>query len=170
MALPQTAENAWTDAWDWRLADVRDPPAQAARPVRRYPSGPDDIARLLHIEPLRAARRILRITLTHPRIALTQVETGEAAVEMLAIKPFDLVLLSMSLRDMSAAETLAWVRRSVTPWSDIPVIGLRDMRQRERLGDFMAFGLSDWAWRPVDRVTINAKIIALLPALHDAGL
>lgn len=174
MAAPQHVEQSWPEPSDWRSEDEARASARSEEtrrpPIRRLPSGPADIAHVLHVEPGTFARRLLRITLSHPRVCLTQVETGAAAIELLAIKPYDMVLMSLNLADMTAHETLAWIRRSVTPWADVPVIGLRDGRQRDRIGELMSLGLTDWTPRGVNRQQLSDKLVALLPALYDAGL
>ncbi len=174
MAAPQQVQDQQQDILDGWSGDDARPHVREERPrrppVRRLPDGPADIVHLLHIEPGGFARRLVRITLNHPRVRLTQVETGEAGIDLLALKPFDLVLLSLNLPGMTARETLTWIRSNATPWSDIPVVGLRDGRQRDRIGDLMSLGLTDWTPRGVDRQQLNAKLVALLPALYDAGL
>lgn len=174
MALAKTRSEAWPYGFEWRPEDdhvaplapegVRPPPA------RRQPSGPEDIARVLHADDDQVDRRILQVLLTHPRIALTQVHDGEAAVDLLAMRPYDLVLLDIDMAGMSGEETLAWIRRSVTPWSDVPVVGLVSEAGRRRVGRLISAGLTDWTPKPLERLSLVTKLVGLLPSLHDAGL
>lgn len=166
----------WPYGFDWRPEDDHVAPLQpegaATRGplARREPSGPEDVARILHVDDDPVASRIMQVLLTHPRIALTQVDDGEAAVDLLAMRAYDLVLLDADMPRMSGEETLAWIRRSVTPWSDVPVVGLFSEGDRRRLGRMMSLGLTDWTAKPIDRTALVSKLVALLPALHDAGI
>ena len=140
---------------------------EAARPAVRPPH---DFTRVLLAEDDAFHRRVLRVLLNSPRISLIEVEDGQAAIDLLALRSFDVVLLDTTMPNMSGKDTLNWIRRSLTPWADIPVLGLIDEKDRDQVGRMMSMGLTDWMSKPVSRRELSEKMVALLPGLADAGL
>lgn len=140
---------------------------EAAKPEVRPPH---DFIRILLAEDDAFHRRVLRVLLNSPRISLIEVEDGQAAIDLLALRSFDIVLLDTDMPNMSGKETLSWIRRSLTPWADIPVLGLVDEESRGQVGRMMSMGLTDWMTKPVSRRELSEKLIGLLPGLVDAGL
>jgi CheY-like chemotaxis protein len=175
---------------DWLFGDDRETgPAEAAdqpfdsfgpisdirralqRPARQpVAQGPHDCTRILVAEADPYHRRVLRVLLASPRISAIEVEDGQSAVDLLALRSFDLVLLDMDLPHMTGAEVLRWVRRSNTPWSDIPILGLLNDEHRGEAGKLMSIGMTDWTAKPISRHHLADKIVHLLPGLYDAGL
>ena len=78
--------------------------------------GPHDCTRVLVAEADPYQRRILRVLLASPRISSIQVEDGQSAVDLLALRSFDLLLLDMDLPNMTGVDVIRWVRRSLLAW------------------------------------------------------
>ena len=131
---------------------------------------PHDSTRILVAEPDAFHRRVLRVLLSSPHISLIEVEDGKAAVDLLALRSFDLLLLDLDTKEMTAAETVRWIRRSLTPWSDIAILGLVGDDHRPAVGKLMSMGMTDWVGKPFVRQELVDKLIALAPALYDVGL
>lgn len=132
--------------------------------------GPHDFTRILVAEADPYHRRVLRVLLASQRISSTEVEDGQSAIDLLALRSFDLVLLDMDLPLMNGAEVIRWVRRSSTPWSDIPILGLLNEGRHHEAGKLISIGMTDWTSKPLSRHHLADKIVHLLPALYDAGL
>jgi CheY-like chemotaxis protein len=150
------------------ISDIRralQRPAQ--QPVTQ---GPHDCTRILVAEGDPYHRRVLRVLLSSPRISAIEVEDGQSAIDLLALRSFDLVLLGMDLPQMPGPDVVRWVRRSLTPWADIPILGLLDDKHREMAGKLMSIGMTDWTAKPISRHHLADKIVHLLPGLYDAGL
>ena len=98
------------------------------------------------------------------------MEDGQAAVDLLALRSFDLLLLDMDLPQMTGVEVIRWVRRSSTPWADIPILGLLNDKRRHEAGKLMSIGMTDWTAKPLSRHHLADKVVHLLPGLYDAGL
>jgi CheY-like chemotaxis protein len=98
------------------------------------------------------------------------VEDGQAAVDLLALRSFDLVLLDLSLPKMTGEDVVRWIRQSHTPWADIPILGLVDEDMQSKVGRLTSMGMTDWIAKPLDRHQLTEKIVLLMPALYDAGL
>jgi len=150
------------------ISDIRKALARPAqRPVLQ---SPHDSTHILVAEPDAFHRRVLRVLLASPHISLIEVEDGKAAVDLLAIRSFDVVLLALDMPQMSGAETIRWIRRSMAPWADIPILGLVDDDQKAIVGRLMSMGMTDWTMKPFVRQDLVDKLIALMPGLFDAGL
>ena len=113
---------------------------------------------------------MLRVLLASSRISVIEVEDGQSAIDLLALRSFDLVLLGMELPNMTGPEVIRWVRRSLTPWSDIPILGLVGEEHRDQVGRLMSMGMTDWTAKPLSRHHLADKIVHLMPTLYDAGL
>jgi CheY-like chemotaxis protein len=131
---------------------------------------PHDFTRILVAEDDNFHRRVLRVLLSSPRISMIEVEDGQAAIDLLALRSFDLVLLDLSLPKMTGEDVIRWIRRSQTPWADIPILGMIDEDMRPRIGRMMSLGMTEWTLKPLNRQDLSDKIVNLMPALYDAGL
>jgi len=115
-------------------------------------------------------RRILRVLLASPRIALVEVGTGEAAIDLLGMRQFDLVVLDASLPGMTGVETVGWIRTRMPLVSDIPVLGLIAEADQEWRGPMLARGMTAWTRKPISRIALVETVVQLMPGLHDVGL
>lgn len=144
---------------------------RAAAPARRETRPAQrDAARILLAETDAYTRRLLRVLLQHPHIALMEAEDGDGAIDLLSMRSFDLVILSLDMPHLAGPETLAWIRRSPTPWSDVPIIGLAGDGSRKLVGQLWAHGLTDWLAKPLVRSDLEQKVQGLLPGLFEAGV
>jgi len=134
------------------------------------PQGAHDCARILVAESDPYHRRVLRVLLANPRISAIEVEDGQSAVDLLSLRSFDLILLSVSLPIMAGPDVVRWVRRSNTPWSDIPILGMIDEAGRDQLGRMLSWGMTDWTPKPISRQHLGEKLVGLMPDLASAGL
>lgn len=148
---------------DFRRSQQRPPRSPA-------PQSPHDFTRILVAEDDNFHRRVLRVLLASPRISMIEVEDGQAAVDLLALRSFDLVLLDLTLPKMTGEDVVRWIRQSHTPWADIPILGLVDEDMQSRVGRLTSMGMTDWIGKPLDRQQLTEKIVLLMPALYDAGL
>ncbi len=135
-----------------------------------FTQGPHDYTRILVAEGDAYHRRVLRVLLANARVSVIEVEDGQSAIDLLALRSFDLVLLGMDLPNMTGPDVIRWVRRSFTPWSDIPILGLVGESHRDQVGRLMSMGMTDWTAKPVSRHHLADKIVHLMPGLYDAGL
>lgn len=150
------------------ISDIR----KALSQPRRTPvlQAPHDSTRILLAEADSFHRRVLRVLLNSPRISLIEVEDGKSAVDLLALRSFDLFLLDLDGKQMTAAETVRWIRRSPTPWADIAIIGLVSDEQKPNVRKLMSIGMTDWVGKPFVRQELVDKLTSLAPGLFEAGL
>ena len=141
------------------------------RPVKPPVSqAPHDFTRILVAEDDAYHRRVLRMLLSNERVSIIEVEEGQAAVDLLALRSFDAVLLDLTLPLMTGEDVIRWVRRSTTPWADIPILGLVEESMTPHVGRLMSMGMTDWTTKPISRHHLADKIVHLLPGLYDAAL
>lgn len=133
------------------------------------PQGAHDCARILVAESDPYHRRVLRVLLANPRISAIEVEDGQSAVDLLSLRAFDLILLGVNLPIMAGPDVVRWVRRSNTPWSDIPILGMIDDAGRNELGRMLSWGMTDWTPKPISRQHLGEKLVGLMPNLASAG-
>jgi CheY-like chemotaxis protein len=150
------------------VSDIRRALNMPLRPTMTQ--APHDFTRILIAEHDAFHRRVLRVLLSSPRMSVIEVEEGQAAIDLLALRSFDLVILDLSLPLMTGEDVIRWVRRSRTPWSDIPILGLVEDRMKGEVGRLMSMGMSDWTAKPLSRHHLADKIVHLMPGLFDAGL
>ncbi|MGB7847300.1 MAG: response regulator transcription factor [Candidatus Acidiferrum sp.] len=115
-------------------------------------------ATILVVDDEPQIRRVLRSTLSFRGYTISEVPTGEEAVEMVSkLKP-DLILLDMNLPGISGIETCREIRRS----SDAPIIMLT-VRNAER-DKIIALdaGADDYVTKPFSVEELLARIRATL--------
>lgn len=134
------------------------------------PQGGHDCARILVAESDAYHRRVLRVLLAHPQISAIEVEDGQSAIDLLTLRSFDMILLGMDLPILTGADVVRWVRRSQTPWSDMPILGLIGEPHRDQIGRLLSGGMTDWTPKPISRQHLADKLIGLMPNLAGTGL
>ncbi len=142
---------------------------------RRLPPGgrngrPDNVTHILIAEDDIFHRRILRLLLASPAISMMEVENGAAAIELLSLRPFDLLLLDTDMPRMDGPETLRWIRRSNLEWANLPVLGLVDAFETRKASKMRDYDMNEWTQKPVSRADLIAKIQFLAPGLYNAAL
>lgn len=144
----------------------------ALSPKRTKPlfQGPHDTTRVLLAEEDPLDRRIVRVVLSNPRVSLIEVTTGQAVLDLLALKRFDLVILGGMGSVMTAQETVRWIRGSLQPWSDIAILMLLAPQDMHACGRLMTTGATACARKPVSREELAEKLVSLMPGLSGAGL
>ncbi len=139
----------------------------AKRPRKPLAQAPHDMTRILLVEPDAYHRRVLRMLLTSPSVSMIEVESGEAAINLLGLKSFDLVIIDMQAPKMTGMVTVRWIRNNPSAWSDIPVLGLIEESARDRVGRLLSDGVTDWTVKPIQRADLSEKLFGLMPALGD---
>ena len=126
-------------------------------------------ARVLIADDEAYHRRILRVLLGSARVIVTEVNDGQAAVDLIALRPFDALILDMDMPRMDGTDTLVWIRRNYTPWADIPILGLACDATEPTARKLVSLGLTDWTRKPLDRADLISKLSRMLPAQIDAA-
>ncbi|MEZ5938480.1 MAG: response regulator [Hyphomonadaceae bacterium] len=115
-------------------------------------------------------RRVLKLLLASPMVKIMEVENGEAAIDVLSMRRFDLLLLDTRMDLMDGLETLSWLRSNKTAWADIPVIGLIDDDDRHLRPRLTALGMNAWVRKPLSRIDLRRSLLDFLPGLQDTSI
>jgi len=89
--------------------------------------------------------------------------SGQDALDLIAQKPFELVLLDIAMPRMSGLEVLQILRRSYT-LTELPVIIVTAREGSENLAEALGLGANDYVTKPVDMVVLMARVQTLLIA------
>ncbi|MEP7211318.1 MAG: response regulator [Alphaproteobacteria bacterium] len=137
------------------------------KPRKPVAQAPHDSTRILLVEPDAYHRRVLRMLLTAPHASVIEVSTGQAAIDLLGLKSFDLVIAAIGEDRSADMHLVKWIRRNPSGWSDIPILGLLDENDTDGVGRLVSDGLTEWTVKPVRRAELSTKLLALMPALGD---
>jgi signal transduction histidine kinase/ActR/RegA family two-component response regulator len=148
--------------------------SQVTKPVK--PAEPDQAAtnrssaegrflrgtRVLVTDDNAINRRVIRLLLDPLGCQITEAANGKDALDQLANKPFDIVLLDIRMPIMDGEEAIKRIRSSEHSWSDLPVIALTADSMHGDRERCIALGMSDYVPKPVDKGELIAKMCNLL--------
>ena len=108
-----------------------------------------------------ANRELLARRLTRSGYASAVVESGEAALDLLAERRFDLILLDLMMPGLSGLETLERLKASPR-LRTIPVIMLSAADDVNTMVDCILQGAEDYVFKPFNPILLQARINACL--------
>jgi two-component system, sensor histidine kinase len=115
-------------------------------------------ARVLIVDDNTVNRSVVNLFLAPLGLDISEAENGQEALDHLAAKPFDLVLLDVHMPVMDGRQCIARIRASEEPWKDIPVIALTAEAMAGDREALLALGMSDYAAKPIDRAELIDKV------------
>jgi len=110
--------------------------------------------RVLVVDDEPQIRRALRVVLRANGCAVTDVGTGEAALDAVASEPFDVMILDLGLPDMDGVE----VCRRLREWSRLPVIVLSVEDEEETKIRALNEGADDYVTKPFSAPELMARM------------
>jgi two-component system, sensor histidine kinase len=120
-------------------------------------------ARVLIVDDNTVNRSVVRLFLAPLGLDISEAENGQEALDHLAAKPCDLVLLDVHMPVMDGRQCIIRIRNSEEPWKDMPVIALTAEAMAGDREALLALGMSDYVAKPIDRAELIDKV---LRALH----
>ena len=126
-------------------------------------------SRVLVVDDNALNRKVVRLLLAQFHVAVTEAENGREALSQLEANPFDLVLLDAHMPVMDGPETIARIRNSGQPWSQLPVLALTADAMSGDRDRFIKMGMSGYASKPIDRtalLTEMSRVLADKPRTH----
>jgi two-component system KDP operon response regulator KdpE len=115
-------------------------------------------ARILVVDDDPQIRRVLRVTLTGQGYEVDDAKSGEAALDTLREKRFDLVLLDMSMPGMGGLEAC----RAIRAQSEIAIVMLTVRDTESDKVDALDAGADDYVTKPYNAPELLARIRAAL--------
>ena len=117
----------------------------------------EDQATLLVVDDAADIRDLLARRLKRKGFAVTTASDGMQALELIASRPFDLVLLDLMMPGIDGLEVLALLRRGHPP-SMLPVIAVTARHESESVVEALKLGANDYVTKPVDFPVLLARI------------
>jgi len=165
-AIVSLVENIRLDQWEEQEAPSKK--TQKARPKKNKKAEPEvdqtsmgaggDI---LVVDDDPTNREMLKRRLVRNGYTTTSVSSGEEAVEILAEKRFDLVLLDLMMPGLSGLETLE-ILQANPRLRTIPVIMLTAADDMNMMVQCVLTGAEDYIFKPFNPVLLAARISACL--------
>ncbi len=109
-------------------------------------------------------RKVARLFLEPHGFDICEAENGRQALEHLAARAFDLVLLDVHMPVMDGPETIRHIRASACDWASVPVIALTAdamSGDREKLIDA---GMNGYVSKPIDQRELISEIVRVRAA------
>jgi CheY-like chemotaxis protein len=143
------------------------PPPEPARSAQDRPAGPaaaptgQPQARILVVDDGAENREVLRRRLERSGHAVETAEHGRQALELLAARPFDLVLLDVLMPELDGFAVLEAIKGNPAS-RDIPVIMISALDEMPSIVRCIEHGAEDFLHKPFDPVLLRARINASL--------
>lgn len=116
-----------------------------------------DVA-ILVVDDSRVNRRVACGLLAPLGALCHEAEGGAQALELLATRAFDLVLLDMQMPGMDGPATLRAIRTSGQDWAQVPVVALTANAMQGERERYLAMGMQGYATKPVRLATLQQEI------------
>lgn len=111
-------------------------------------------ARVLIVDDNEVNRLVARCFVEPQGASVTEADSGQAAIEAFADRPFDLVLLDVHMPGLGGLETLQRLR--ALPGGHAPVIAITADAFSEDAARYRAAGMDGYVSKPVDRQVLVA--------------
>lgn len=106
--------------------------------------------RVLAVDDHEINRRTLSIVLQPLDVDLATAASGQAALDILADRPFDVVLMDVNMPGIDGNETTRRLRASGGVNAAIPVIGFSAGTEAAQIAACRAAGMTDWLAKPLE--------------------
>jgi CheY-like chemotaxis protein len=104
---------------------------------------------VLHVDDDPMHLRVVEEILTAFHHASAKVMSGAEALQMLAERAFDIVLMDIHMPGMTGIETVEHIRAMAGPHRNIPVIALTADVFSRRPEEYRALGFNDFVSKPI---------------------
>jgi len=119
-------------------------------------------ARVLLVDDNAVNRQVVSLFLAELAPQIVEAVNGQQALERLAERPFDIVLLDVHMPVMDGRETIRRIRASGQPWSNIPVIALTADAMSGDRERYLGMGMDDYISKPIDARELATRYVRLL--------
>ena len=126
---------------------------------------------LLVVDDDESNRDLLARRLERRGHSVALADGGRRALEMVACRPFDVILLDVMMPEMSGLEVLKTLRRTHNP-AALPVIMATARHQSEDIVEALRLGANDYVTKPLDFPVVLARVntqIVMKRAVDEAA-
>ena len=116
--------------------------------------------KVLVVEDIALNQLLMRTLLDDFGFECDIAANGKLAIEKLASKSFDIILMDLQMPEMNGFETTEHIRYTMN--SDIPIIALTADVTTSDLAKCTAVGMNDYIAKPVDDRLLYSKIVGLV--------
>jgi len=106
--------------------------------------------RVLAVDDHEINRRTLSIVLQPLDVELATASSGQAALELLASRPFDVILMDVNMPGIDGNETTRRLRASGGLNAGVPVIGFSAGTEAAQIAACRVAGMTDWLPKPLE--------------------
>jgi adenylate cyclase len=160
-AQTMATKKAVVEKIDWRALDaIMDTAAPVADPTKD-PIAPLEQGRLLIVDDSAESREILAMLCEKIGHLPTSVESGEAALELMRTKEFDVIILDIMMPGMDGYEVLRRLKED-TATRDTPVLILSGYTELDSIVRCIKLGAEDYLPKPFKAILLKARIGACL--------
>jgi response regulator RpfG family c-di-GMP phosphodiesterase len=117
--------------------------------------------RVLVVDDEEAIRTLCQLTLAAENLECEGVANGLKALEVLALRPFDLILLDIDMPEMSGLEVVRRVRER-PPCPNLKIVMFSGRTSTEAMAVLLQAGANDFLHKPFKAVELRARIQAHL--------
>jgi CheY-like chemotaxis protein len=104
---------------------------------------------VLHVDDDPMNLRVVEEILAAFQHVSAKVMSGAEALQMLAERPFDIVLMDIHMPGMTGIETVEQIRAETGPQRDIPIIALTADVFSRRPEEYRTLGFNDFVSKPI---------------------
>ncbi|MEM9044721.1 MAG: ATP-binding protein [Pseudomonadota bacterium] len=125
--------------------------------------------RLLLVDDTATNRYVAKLLLEPSGFVVSEAESGEEALEMLAKESFDLILLDIRMPEgIDGMETFRRLRASRMPNADTPVVALTADALENQKREFLAIGMDGYIAKPIDKRLMFEEIQRVLETTQSS--
>jgi CheY-like chemotaxis protein len=139
-----------------------------ATPKPAYHPPRQQTARILLVEDDVVSQQVVLVTVRVTGYSVDVVSNGKEAIAALQRRPYDLVLMDVSLPEMDGLTATNEIRKLPGPISRVPIIALTAHAMTGDRERFLAGGMDDYVSKPLDPARLFDAIARSLPATPKA--
>ena len=134
---------------------------RTVKPIEAQDARPAETGRILVVDDNASNRDLLFRRLSRDGHQVTRAESGQRALEILAIEEFDLVLLDLMMPDLNGFQVLERLKADERLHA-LPVIMISGLQETDSVIRCIEAGAEDYLTKPFNPVLLRARISACL--------
>ena len=134
---------------------------RTVKPIEAHDARPEETGRILVVDDNASNRDLLFRRLSRDGHRVTRAESGQRALELLAVEEFDLVLLDLMMPDLNGFQVLERLKADERLHA-VPVIMISGLQETDSVIRCIEAGAEDYLTKPFNPVLLRARISACL--------